>query len=50
MLKLLVSAFYCTFTFEPPLTKDNLDYCCINDNETKGINGYKGVWKAISFY
>ena len=27
------------------LTKDNLDYFCINNNGTKGINGYKGVLK-----
>ena len=27
--------------FALTLTKDNLDYCCINDNETKGTNSYK---------
>ena len=36
--------------FAIPLTKDNLDYCCINDNETKGINCYKGVFKSIRFF
>ena len=35
--------------FALPLTKDNLDYCCIKDNETKGINDYKGVLKDIGF-
>ena len=35
--------FDSNFTFALPLTKDNLDYCFINDNETKGINGYKVV-------
>ena len=28
------------YPFARPLTKDNLGYCCINDNETKEINGY----------
>ena len=26
-------------------TKDNLDYCCINDNETKVMNVLKGLLK-----
>ena len=37
------------FSFELPLTKENLDYFCINDNEKKGINGYKVLLKAIRF-
>ena len=39
--------FYANFPFALPLTKENLDYCCINDNETKGINSYKILLKAI---
>ena len=31
------------FPFALPLTKENLDYCCISDNYKKIINGYKGV-------
>ena len=42
--------FEINFHFVLPLTKDNLDYCCINDNETKGMNGYKGVLKVIRFF
>ena len=36
--------------FALPLTKDKLDYCCINDNKTKGMNGYKGILKAIRVF
>ena len=35
--------------FELPLTKDNLDYCWINYNETKGKISNKGLLKAIRF-
>ena len=38
------------FTFAFPLTKENLDYCCINYNETKLMNGYKGVSKVNMFF
>ena len=31
------------YPFEPPLTKDNLDYCCIEDDKTKVTDGYKGI-------
>ena len=31
------------FPFALHITKDNLDYCFINDHETKVKNGYKGV-------
>ena len=37
------------FPFALPLTTDNLNYCCINYNETKGMNRYKVVLKAIMF-
>ena len=37
--------FDSTFSFAPSLTKDDFDYCCINDNETKGMSGHKGVLK-----
>ena len=33
--------------FVLPLTIENLKYCCINDDEPKGINVYKVVLKAI---
>ena len=39
--------FDSNFTFALPPTKENLDYCCINDNEKKEINFYKGVLKII---
>ena len=39
--------FESNFPFVLPLTKENLDYCCINDNETKRMNFYKGVLKSI---
>ena len=42
--------FECNFTFVLHITKENLDYCCINDNLKKGMNGYKGVLKAIIFF
>ena len=32
-----------------PLTKDNLDYCFINDHENK-MNGYKGLLKTMMFF
>ena len=38
------------FHFALPLTKENLDDCLINDNEKKGMNGYKGVLKEIGFF
>ena len=41
--------FDSNFSFEVPLTKENLDYFRINDNETKGNNGYKGVLKTVMF-
>ena len=31
--------FDSNFTFALLLTEDNLEYCCISGNETKGING-----------
>ena len=37
--------FESNLTFALPLNKDNLEYCCINDNEKKGINCYKVVLK-----
>ena len=41
--------FDSNFTFELTITKETLDYCCINNNETKVINGYKEVLKASIF-
>ena len=35
------------FTFAFPLTKYNLDYCCIIDNETNGTNFCKKLSKEI---
>ena len=35
--------------FELPITKENLYYCCIRDNDTKLLIFYKGVSKAIRF-
>ena len=32
------------FTFAPRLAKDNLDFLCVNNNETKLRNGLKGVF------
>ena len=36
--------------FALPFTKDNFDYCCINDNEIKLMNDYKGLLKTIMFF
>ena len=33
--------FKSDFPFGITLTKENLDFCCINDNETKAVNCYK---------
>ena len=41
--------FDSNFPFVLPDTKDNLDYCLINENVTKVMNGYKGLLKAIRF-
>ena len=41
--------FDSNFPFEPPLTRHDLNYFCTNYNETKGLNGYHGVFKVISF-
>ena len=37
--------FDSNFTFALPLTEENLDYCCMNDDKTNLINGYKGILK-----
>ena len=42
--------FDSNFTFALPLTKENLYYCWINDNKTKGINGYKVLLESIRFF
>ena len=42
--------FDSNFPFALPPTKANVDYCFINDNETKGMNGYKVVLKSIRFF
>ena len=42
--------FDSNFTFVLPLTSENLDYCCINDNEIKVMNGYKGILKPARFF
>ena len=41
--------FYSDITFALPLTCEELEYCFTNDNETKGVNGYNVVSKAIHF-
>ena len=41
--------FDSNFTFDLPSTRENVDFCCINDNETKGMNGHKGLLKVIKF-
>ena len=42
--------FDSNFTLPFPITRDDLDYCCINYNETKIINGYQVVLKSIMFF
>ena len=42
--------FDSNFPFSFLLTCENLDYCCTNDNETKGINAYKVVLKYVRFF
>ena len=42
--------FDSNFTFALPLTKENLEYCCINDNETEVMNDYKIVLGSIVFF
>ena len=44
------SIFGSNFPFALPLAKDSLGYCCINVNETKKMDGYKGVLKSIGFF
>ena len=39
--------FDSNFPFAVPLAKDNLSYCCIDDNETEVMNGYKLLLKLI---
>ena len=41
--------FDSNFPFVLLLNQDNLDYFFIHNNETKLMNGYKGVSKAIRF-
>ena len=33
-----------------PLTHENLEYCFTKDDETKLMNGYKGVLNKIRFF
>ena len=48
MLQLLVSGFLTVIIiFALPLTQDDLRYCFINDNETKGTNSHKGALEHI---
>ena len=42
--------FESNFSFVLSLTKDHVDYCCINDNKAKIMNGYKVVLKSIRFF
>ena len=42
--------FDINFPFTLTLTEENLDYCWINDNEKKGMNGYKRLFKSIGFF
>ena len=39
--------FDSTFPLTLPLTKEKIDYFCINDNEKNRMNGYKGVLKEF---
>ena len=39
--------FDSSINFVLPLTFDDLDYCCSNKNETKVLNGNKGLFKYI---
>ena len=41
--------FGSTFTFAILLTKDDLEYCLTNENETELMNGYHVVLKSIVF-
>ena len=36
--------------FARPLTRNKLEYCCTNCDETKVMNGYRGVLKSIRFF
>ena len=47
----IVKWVFCSnFNFSFPLTQENLDYCCINDDFKKLMNSYKGVFKDIGFF
>ena len=37
--------FDSNFPFELPLAEGKFEYCCLNDNKTRLINGYKVVLK-----
>ena len=41
--------FYSNLPFTLHLTHEKLDYCCINGNQTKGMNRHQGVFKCIRF-
>ena len=36
--------------FALPLTCNDLDKCCTYDDRTRGMNGYKGIMKAITLF
>ena len=42
--------FDSNFTFVIPLTKECLNYCCVHNNKTKSMSGYKEVLKEIRFF
>ena len=42
--------FYINIPLALPLTRDGMDYCCTNNNKTKSMNGYKGLFKAIGSF
>ena len=39
-----------SISFALPFTKENFDYCCNNDNEKNGVNGYKVALEVIRFF
>ena len=50
VLQFLVSGFLTVITpFAIPLTCDDLDYCCTNENETKGTDFIKDYWNTLGF-
>ena len=36
--------------FVVPLTHDDMDYSCTNDDKTKVMNGYKKYWNILGYF